>query len=94
LKVEGETMSKTLGNYYTFRDLIAKGYSATAIRYLLLSVPYHKQLNFTFETLDGAERRLNACGDFRKRLVEANLQRRHQRFDLQEKAQKTSSRGF
>jgi len=73
LKVEGETMSKSLGNYYTFRDLIAKNYTATAIRYLLLSVPYHKQLNFTFETLDGAEQTIARLRDFRKRLQEANL---------------------
>ncbi len=73
LKVEGETMSKSLGNYFTFRDLIEKGYSAAAIRYLLLSVPYHKQLNFTFETLDGAEHTLERLRDFRKRLGEANL---------------------
>lgn len=73
LKVEGETMSKSLGNFYTFRDLIGKGYSATAIRYLLLSVPYHKQLNFTFETLDGAENTIERLRDFRSRLREANL---------------------
>ena len=73
LKVEGETMSKSLGNFYTFRDLIEKGYSATAIRYLLLSVPYHKQLNFTFETLNGAENTIERLRDFRLRLEEANL---------------------
>lgn len=73
LKVEGETMSKTTGNYFTFRDLIEKGYSATAIRYLLLSVPYHKQLNFTFETLQGAENTIERLRDFRKRLNEAKL---------------------
>lgn len=73
LKVEGETMSKSLGNYYTFRDLIEKGHSATAIRYLLLSVPYHKQLNFTFETLQGAEHTIERLRDFRKRLNEAKL---------------------
>jgi cysteinyl-tRNA synthetase len=73
LKVEGETMSKSLGNYFTFRDLLAKGYTPTAIRYLLLSVPYHKQLNFTFETLDGAEHTLERLRDFRKRLNEAKL---------------------
>ncbi len=72
LKVEGETMSKSLGNYYTFRDLIEKGYTASAIRYLLLSVPYHKQLNFTFETLDGAENTIARLRDFRNRLSEAN----------------------
>ncbi|MGI8640984.1 MAG: cysteine--tRNA ligase [Pyrinomonadaceae bacterium] len=74
LKVEGETMSKSLGNYYTFRDLIEKGHSATAIRYLLLSVPYHKQLNFTFETLQGAEQTIARLRDFRARLTEANLE--------------------
>ena len=73
LMVEGKTMSKSLGNFYTFRDLIEKGFSATAIRYLLMSVPYHKQLNFTFETLEGAEHTLERLRDFRKRLSEAHL---------------------
>ncbi len=66
-------MSKSLGNYYTFRDLLEKGYTATAIRYLLLSVPYHKQLNFTFETLDGAEQTIDRLRNFRLRLQEAHL---------------------
>ncbi len=73
LMVEGQTMSKSLGNYYTFRDLLAKNYTATAIRYLLMSVPYHKQLNFTFETLDGAEHTIARLRDFKKRLQEVNL---------------------
>ena len=55
LKVDGETMSKSKGNYYTFRDITEKGFSAAAIRYFLLSVPYNKQLNFTFDALAGAE---------------------------------------
>ena len=45
LKVEGETMSKSKGNYYTFRDVAAKGYSAGAVRYFLLSVPYNNRIN-------------------------------------------------
>lgn len=69
LKVEGETMSKSKGNYYTFRDLIEQGYSATAIRYLLLSVPYRNQLNFTFETLRGAENTVERLRDFRARVI-------------------------
>ncbi len=73
LRVEGETMSKTTGNYYTFRDLIGKGYTGAAIRYLLLSVPYHKQLNFTFETLDGAEQTIARLRDFKKRRQEVVL---------------------
>ena len=71
LKVEGETMSKSRGNYYTFRDVTAKGYSAAAIRYFLLSVPYNKQLNFTFDALAGAEKTVASLRDFRARLSEA-----------------------
>ena len=71
LKVEGETMSKSRGNYYTFRDVAAKGYSAGAIRYFLLSVPYNKQINFTFDALAGAEKTVAGLRDFRARLTEA-----------------------
>jgi cysteinyl-tRNA synthetase len=68
LKVEGESMSKTRGNYFTFRDLREKGFDAAAIRYLLLSVPYGKQLNFTFEGLRGAEKTVESLRDFRARV--------------------------
>ena len=71
LKVEGETMSKSKGNYYTFRDVAAKGYSAGAVRYFLLSVPYNKQINFTFDALAGAEKTVASLRDFRARLGEA-----------------------
>ena len=74
LKVEGETMSKSKGNYYTFRDITAKGYSPAAIRYFLLSVPYNKQLNFTFDALAGAEKTVNGLRDFRARLSEAKTE--------------------
>src|SRR5947209_2012049 len=68
LKVEGESMSKTRGNYFTFRDLRGRGFDPTAIRYLLLSVPYRKQLNFTFEGLRGAEKTVESLRDFRARV--------------------------
>ena len=71
LKVEGETMSKSKGNYYTFRDVAAKGYSAGAVRYFLLSVPYNTQINFTFDALAGAEKTGASLRDFRARLGEA-----------------------
>jgi len=74
LKVDGETMSKSKGNYYTFRDVAAKGFSAAAVRYFLLSVPHNKQLNFTFEALAGAERTVASLRDFRARLSEAKTQ--------------------
>ena len=71
LKVDGETMSKSKGNYYTFRDVAARGYSPGAVRYFLLSVPYNKQINFTFDALAGAEKTLAGLRDFKARLGEA-----------------------
>ncbi len=74
LKVEGETMSKSKGNYYTYRDLIEKGFTAPAIRYFLLSVPPRKQLNFTFDALRGAEKTIASLRDFRARVQEARTE--------------------
>jgi cysteinyl-tRNA synthetase len=74
LKVEGETMSKSKGNYYTFRDLTDKGFSPAAIRYFLLSVPCRKQINFTFDALQGAEKTVASLRDFRARLEEAKTE--------------------
>ena len=74
LKVEGETMSKSKGNYYTLRDLSAKGYSPAGIRYFLLSVPYNKQLNLTFDALRGAEKTVESLRDFQSRLREARVE--------------------
>ncbi len=68
LLVEGEKMSKSKGNYYTVRDLLGKGYSASAIRYLLLSVPYRTQLNFMLEGLRSAESSLERLRNFRLRM--------------------------
>jgi cysteinyl-tRNA synthetase len=74
LKVEGETMSKSKGNYYTFRDLTAKGFTPAGIRYFLLSVPCRKQLNFNFDALTGAEKTVESLRDFRARLEEAKTE--------------------
>ncbi len=64
LTVNGEKMSKSKGNYFTLRDLLAKGYNPAAIRYLLLSVHYRKQLNFTEEGLRYAQASLDRIHDF------------------------------
>lgn len=64
LMVEGKRMAKSSGNYYTLRDLLAKGYNPKAIRYLLLSTHYRQQLNFTFEGLKSAEGALSRLFDF------------------------------
>jgi cysteinyl-tRNA synthetase len=69
LLVEGEKMSKSLGNFYTLRDLLLKGYKASAIRFLLASVPYRKQLNFTFDGLRSAEHSVERLRNFRERLT-------------------------
>jgi cysteinyl-tRNA synthetase len=69
LIVNGEKMSKSLGNFYTLRDLIAKGYKPSAMRYLLASVPYRKPLNFTFEGLHQAEESIGRVRNFRSRLT-------------------------
>jgi cysteinyl-tRNA synthetase len=55
LLVEGKKMSKRFGNFYTLRDLLAKGYDPIAIRYLLMSTHYRQQFNFTFEGLESAK---------------------------------------
>jgi cysteinyl-tRNA synthetase len=70
LLVEGEKMSKSKGNYYTVRDLIKQGFSPMAIRYLLVSVPYRTQLNFTLDGLRGAESATEKLRNFRRRVKE------------------------
>ncbi len=64
LLVEGKKMSKSLGNYFTLRDLLAKGFSGREVRFLLLSAHYREQFNFTLEGLAGAKTalaRLDEC---------------------------------
>ncbi len=74
LKIDGETMSKSKGNYYTLRDLIEMGHTPAAIRYALLSVPYRKQLNFTIDGLRGIEKTVAGLQDFQSRLAEARTE--------------------
>jgi cysteinyl-tRNA synthetase len=67
LIVEGHKMSKSLGNEYTLRDLLEKGYDPQAIRYLLISTHYRRQLNLTFEGLDAAAAAVTRLTDFYRR---------------------------
>jgi cysteinyl-tRNA synthetase len=69
LLVEGEKMSKSLGNFYTLRDLVLKGHRPSSIRYLLASVPYRNQLNFTFDGLRQAAVSVERLRNFRQRLA-------------------------
>jgi cysteinyl-tRNA synthetase len=73
LLVEGEKMSKSLGNFFTLRDLILKGHKPSSIRYLLASVPYRNQLNFTFDGLKQAAVSVERLRNFRLRLQTGNF---------------------
>ncbi len=73
LLVEGEKMSKSLGNFYTLRDLVLKGHKPSSIRYLLASVPYRNQLNFTFDGLKQAAVSVERLRNFRQRLSAGNF---------------------
>ena len=64
LIVEGKKMSKSLGNFYTLRDIINKGYAGVVVRYLLASTYYRQQLNFTFDGLDASRNALERYNDF------------------------------
>jgi cysteinyl-tRNA synthetase len=73
LLVEGEKMSKSLGNFFTLRDLVLKGHKPSSLRYLLTSVPYRNQLNFTFDGLKQAAVSVERLRNFRLRLTAANF---------------------
>ncbi len=70
LIVDGQKMAKSLGNFFTLRDLLERGYRPRAIRYLLLSVHYRQQLNFTFAGLDQAAASIERLSDFVRRVEE------------------------
>ena len=72
LLVEGKKMSKRLGNYYTLRDLLAKGYDPIVIRYLLMATHYRQQFNFTFEGLEAAKGAVDRLKNFVRRLHDAD----------------------
>ena len=74
--VEGQKMSKSLGNFYTLRDLLEQGYTPEAIRYLLASVPYRKQLNFTFDGLKAAATAIERLRNFQAAARDRQVRRK------------------
>jgi cysteinyl-tRNA synthetase len=68
LLVDGRKMSKSEGNFYTLRDLLLKGFKASAIRLALISVPYRRPFNFTFDSLTDATNAIDRLRTFRDRL--------------------------
>ncbi|HEX7287425.1 MAG TPA: cysteine--tRNA ligase, partial [Candidatus Angelobacter sp.] len=73
LLVEGKKMSKSEGNFYTLRDLLLKGHKPSSIRFLLTSVPYTKQLNFTFAGLEQGAKSVERLRTFKSRIEVAQL---------------------
>jgi cysteinyl-tRNA synthetase len=70
LQVEGRKMSKSLGNFYTLRDLLEKGWTGREIRYALISTHYREQVNFTFDGLQAARSALQRIDEFLSKLQE------------------------
>jgi cysteinyl-tRNA synthetase len=73
LLVEGEKMSKSVGNFFTLRDLLVKGHKPSSIRFLLTSVPYRKQLNFTFAGLEQGAKSVERLRTFESRMRMSQL---------------------
>lgn len=73
LVIEGEKMSKSLGNFYTLRDLFKKGHKPSTVRYLLASVPYRRQLNFTADSIQQAASSVERLRNFTARLTEGRF---------------------
>jgi cysteinyl-tRNA synthetase len=73
LLVDGRKMSKSEGNFYTLRDLLLKGFKASAIRLALVSVPYRHQLNFTFDGLMEATNAIERLRTFHQRLTKGSF---------------------
>src|ERR1700722_15117149 len=73
LLVEGQKMSKSLGNFFTIRDLVLRGHRPSSIRWLLTQVPYRNQLNFTFDGLKSAASSVEKLRNFRFRLTSSQF---------------------
>ncbi len=71
LIVDGKKMSKSLGNFFTLRDVLARGYSGRELRYELIATHYRQSLDFSFKSLDGRRVSLARLDEFRARLAEA-----------------------
>jgi len=88
LLVEGERMGKSLGNFYTLRDLVRMRHNPLVVRYLLMSTHYRTQLNFTFKGLEAAKNALRRLYDFMDRLEEVKNSKGEDVRKLVEKARK------
>ena len=74
LHVDMQKMSKSIGNIFTLRELMEMGHTPEALRFLLMSVPYRKKLNFTLDSLNGAQSSIDRLRNYKLRLETARLQ--------------------
>jgi cysteinyl-tRNA synthetase len=81
LVVEGKKMSKSLGNFYTLRDILEKGYDPKAVRYLLLSTHYRQRVDFSFPALEACQKTVEKLTDFVHRLKEVKGGHDNKEFD-------------
>ena len=72
LLVDSQKMSKSLGNFFTIRDILDKGYKPEALRYVLISSHYRQKLNFTLNRLDDAQKAINKLRELNRRLSNVN----------------------
>jgi cysteinyl-tRNA synthetase len=90
--VDGQKMSKSLGNFYTLHDVLSRGYTGREIRWVLIGTHYRQSLNFTFQALDDARVSLQRLDTFRNRLLEnRNLPAGEISAAVQELASRTDS---
>jgi cysteinyl-tRNA synthetase len=88
LKIEGEKMAKSLGNFHTLRELLQQGHSPRVIRHLLLSTHYRKSLNFSADSLHQAAAELERLDDLKFRLAKERVDER-ENADLEDRIDKT-----
>ena len=92
LMVEGQKMAKSLGNFYTLRDVLAKGYRGREVRYALMRVHYRAPLNFTWEGMNEARAAIGRVDDWRRRLEEAAREAPSSKSQAPKKLQAPSSK--
>ncbi|HEV2806757.1 MAG TPA: cysteine--tRNA ligase [Chthoniobacterales bacterium] len=92
LMVDGQKMAKSLGNFYTLRDVIAKGYSGREVRYALMRVHYRAPLNFTWEGMEEARAAIARVDDWRRRLDEAARETPNSKSQIPNKEQAPNSK--
>jgi cysteinyl-tRNA synthetase len=94
LLVDGEKMAKSKGNFYTLPDLLERGFSPRAIRYLLISVPYRMKLNFTFDSLKAAASAVERLDSLDLRLAERERAEENEKMKISSNGEEAGGEGL